>query len=55
MFGSWVTPLVGRHVVNELKVGYYFCISATYGIRTTSYREILYFNDDDKRGDRVFI
>ncbi len=21
MFGSWVTPLVGRHVVNELKVG----------------------------------
>ncbi len=20
MFGSWVTPLVGRHVVNELKV-----------------------------------
>ncbi len=23
MFGSWVTPLVGRHVVNELKVGCY--------------------------------
>ncbi len=23
MFGSWVSPLVGRHVVNELKVGYY--------------------------------
>jgi hypothetical protein len=23
MFGSWVTPLVGRHVVNELKIGYY--------------------------------
>jgi len=22
MFGLWVTPLVGRHVVNELKVGY---------------------------------
>jgi len=21
MFGSWVTPLVGRHVVNEPKVG----------------------------------
>ena len=21
MFGSWVTPLVGRHVVNESKVG----------------------------------
>ncbi len=21
MFGSWVTPLVGRHVVNGLKVG----------------------------------
>jgi hypothetical protein len=20
MFGSWVTPLVGRHVVNELKI-----------------------------------
>jgi len=23
MFGSWVTPLVGRHVVNEPKVGCY--------------------------------
>ncbi len=23
MFGSWVTPLVGRHVVNEPKVGYH--------------------------------
>ncbi len=23
MFGSWVTPLVGRHVVNEPKVGSY--------------------------------
>ncbi len=23
MFGSWVTPLVGRHVVNETKVGCY--------------------------------
>ena len=22
MFGSWVTPLVGRHVVNEPKVAY---------------------------------
>ncbi len=32
-----------------------FRISATYGIRTTSYREILYFNDDDETGDRVFI
>jgi len=32
-----------------------FRISATYGIRTTSYREILYFNDDDEKGDRVFI
>ncbi len=21
MFGSWVTPLVGRHVVNEPKIG----------------------------------
>jgi hypothetical protein len=26
-----------------------------YGIRTTSYREILYFNDHDEAGDRVFI
>ncbi len=34
---------------------YYFRVSVTYGIRTTSYREILYFNDNDKRGDRVFI
>jgi hypothetical protein len=32
-----------------------FRISATYGIRTTSHREILYFNDDDEAGDRVFI
>jgi len=23
MFGSWVTPLVGRHVANEPKVGCY--------------------------------
>ncbi len=23
LFGSWVTPLVGRHVVNEPKVGCY--------------------------------
>ena len=33
----------------------FFRISATYGIRTTSYREILYFNDHDETGDRVFI
>ena len=30
MFGSWVTPLVGRHVVNEPKVGCHVAIELDY-------------------------
>ncbi len=47
--------LVILHNMFEKLLWIYFRISATYGIRTTSYREILYFNDNDGTGDRVFI
>ncbi len=42
-------------IIRQAQLLTLFRISATYGIRTTSDREILYFNDHDTTGDRVFI
>ena len=30
MIGSWITPLVGRHVVNESKVGCHIVLNSEY-------------------------
>jgi hypothetical protein len=40
MFGSWVTPLVGRHVVNEPKVGCHVVMSLKY--RKSDFRWIIH-------------
>jgi hypothetical protein len=40
-------------LLKHIKLG--FILVLPYGIRTTSYSEILYFNDNDGTGDRVFI